>query len=379
MNARPAPRAFLAEDGRAVAPAILVERLSKTFPGTAGSVLEDVSLQVRPGEIFGIIGRSGAGKSTLVRCLNMLERPSAGRVVVAGRDMTRLSGASLRAARRDIGMIFQHFNLLTSRTAAGNVAFALEVAGRSCEEIRRRVPELLDLVGLGAKADAYPVELSGGQKQRVGIARALATDPSVLLCDEATSALDPETTEQILALLKDINRRLGLTIVLITHEMQVLRDIASHVAVLDHGHVVEQGETYDVLAFPKSAVARSFLAGLVAHELPGPIAARLVAEPGEGTDPVVKLVLTDAVADRPILAELTSRFGLEPHLLHGRVDYVGERPLGILTVALGGGGDRLAAALAHLAAVGIHREVIGHVHRSHVARSAVARLDGAAA
>ena len=274
MNALPQSAGFVPPETAAKVPAIRLERLGKTFDPAVGPILDDISLTVGQGDIYGIIGRSGAGKSTLVRCINRLERPTAGRVLVAERDITALAGAELRSARRDIGMIFQHFNLLSSRTVAGNVALPLEVAGLSRAEIARRIPPLLELVGLADKAASYPSELSGGQKQRVGIARALATNPSVLLCDEATSALDPETTEQILSLLKDINRRLGLTIVLITHEMQVVRDIASHVAVLERGRLIEEGVTFDVLAFPKSAVARSFLSGLVAHELPPPVERR---------------------------------------------------------------------------------------------------------
>ncbi|NEV80495.1 ATP-binding cassette domain-containing protein, partial [Rhodopseudomonas sp. BR0C11] len=268
---------------------------------------------------------------------------------------------------RDIGMIFQHFNVLSSHTVAGNVALPFKVAGLPRAEIARRIPPLLDLVGLAHKADAYPSELSGGQKQRVGIARALALDPSVLLCDEATSALDPETTDQILALLRDINRKLGLTIVLITHEMHVVRDIATRVAVLDHGRVVEEGATFDVLAFPKSAVARSFLSGLVAHELPAPVAAQLLPEAVPGSDPVLRIVFTGTAAHDPIVADLVSVFGVQPNILHGRIDYVGDRPLGVLTLVAGGAGDKLPAVLSHLSSLGLVVEVIGHAVRSAVA------------
>jgi len=341
-------------------PVIRIEGLTKTFAAANGPVLDDVSLTIARGDIYGVIGRSGAGKSTLVRCINLLERPTRGRITVSGRDMTRLSGPDLRRARRDIGMIFQHFNLLSSRTVAGNVALPLEVAGVSRAEIAERVPPLLELVGLADKAGAYPSELSGGQKQRVGIARALASRPSVLLCDEATSALDPETTEQILALLRDINRRLGLTIVLITHEMEVVRDIASHVAVLERGRLVEEGATFDVLAFPKSAVARSFLSGLVAHELPAPVAARLASEPRPGSRPVFRIVFTGEAAHEPIIADLVTRFALRPNILHGRIDYVGERPLGVLTFEAAANEAQSTAVLAHLVALGLHAEIIGH-------------------
>ncbi|RIA03569.1 methionine ABC transporter ATP-binding protein [Rhodopseudomonas palustris] len=347
---------------------IRIEHLSKTFSDAAGPVLDDVSLTIRRGEIHGIIGRSGAGKSTLVRCINLLERPSAGRVIVSGREITSLRGRALRNARRDIGMIFQHFNVLSSHTVAGNVALPFKVAGLPRAEIARRIPPLLELVGLAHKADAYPSELSGGQKQRVGIARALALDPSVLLCDEATSALDPETTDQILALLRDINRKLGLTIVLITHEMHVVRDIATRVAVLDHGRVVEEGATFDVLAFPKSAVARSFLSGLVAHELPPPVAAQLLPTAVPGSDPVLRIVFTGTAAHDPIVADLVSVFGIQPNILHGRIDYVGDRPLGVLTLVAGGAGEKLPAVLSHLSSLGLVVEVIGHAVRSAVAR-----------
>ncbi|MDQ0322006.1 D-methionine transport system ATP-binding protein [Pararhizobium capsulatum DSM 1112] len=346
---------------------VRVEDLTMVYDQKAGPVLDKVSLSVEEGDIHGIIGRSGAGKSTLVRCLNRLVVPTSGRIEVSGHDITRLSGADLRGARRDIGMIFQHFSLMSSRTAADNVALPLEIAGISKEEIRKRIPVLLDLVGLSNKADAYPVELSGGQKQRVGIARALALDPKVLLSDEATSALDPETTEQILSLLKDINRRLGLTIVLITHEMEVVRAIASHVTVLEHGQVVESGPTFDVFAFPKSPVARSFLSSIVAHELPPQVAGRLSPEPSSDTAPVLRIVFTGEAAEEPVVADLAVKFGIRASILHGRIDYIDERPLGILTLLLPEAADRVPAILAHLSSLGLHGEVIGHAVRSSAA------------
>jgi len=350
-------------------PAIRIEGLTKTFPGAASPVLDDVSLEIAPGEVYGVIGRSGAGKSTLARCINRLERPSTGRVFVSGRELTRLEGRELRAERRRIGMIFQHFNLLSSRNVAGNVALALEGGRAPKAEIAPRISQLLDLVGLADKARAYPSELSGGEKQRVGIARAIACHPSVLLCDEATSALDPETTQQILALLKDINRRLGLTIVLVSHKMDVVRDIASRIAVLDRGRIVEEGATFDVLAFPKSALARSFLSGLVAHELPPEVLSTLVDSPHPDTDPVVRIVFTGEAANAPVVADLVTSFGIHPNILHGRIDRVAGRPLGVLTlVASDSGEGRLAAALAHLSRLGLHAEVIGHVLRPALAR-----------
>jgi len=241
---------------------ISISGLNKFYQTSRGSVpaLRDINLRVEKGDIFGIIGLSGAGKSTLIRCLNRLEEPDSGKIVIDGNDITRLSVAQLREARKKIGMIFQHFNLLDSRTVRGNVAFPLELAGYARRDIDERVAEILELVGLSDKAGAYPAQLSGGQKQRVGIARALANHPEVLLSDEATSALDPQTTSSILELLADINRKLGLTIVLITHEMNVIRQVCTKVAVLDKGEIVETGPVEQMLSRPSSTTMRLFLA-----------------------------------------------------------------------------------------------------------------------
>ena len=235
--------------------------VEKTYYSKAGDIhaLHKTSLSIKAGEIFGIIGLSGAGKSTLVRCINMLEKPTAGQVFVAGQELTAMSEAQLRKARQSIGMIFQHFNLMPSRTVAGNVAYPLKGSGLSKEDIQKKVATLLELVGIGDKADAYPSQLSGGQKQRVAIARALANDPQVLLCDEATSALDPQTTKAILHLLKHLNETLGITIVLITHEMAVVKEICDRVAVMEYGRVVEQGEVFTVFAEPKQDITKSFI------------------------------------------------------------------------------------------------------------------------
>lgn len=222
------------------------------------TAVRDVSLTIHMGEMFGIIGYSGAGKSTLIRCINMLETPSSGQVFIENRDLTKLAPAELRAARQQVGMIFQQFNLLSCRTVAGNVAFPLEIAGHRPEEIKQRVQELLHLVGLSDKAQAYPSQLSGGQKQRVGIARALANHPKVLLCDEATSSLDPQTTQSVLLLLKEINRVLGLTVVLVTHEMPVVKAVCDRVAVMEQGRLVELGTVEKVFARPESLTARQF-------------------------------------------------------------------------------------------------------------------------
>jgi len=238
--------------------------VEKRYAGTGGAALAGVSLEVVRGEVFGVIGQSGAGKSTLIRLINALERPTAGRVEVDGIDVAGLAPAALRVLRRRIGMIFQNFGLLSSRTVAANVAFPLKLADMPRAERDAKVAALLDRVGLTEHADKYPAQLSGGQKQRVGIARALATDPDILLCDEATSALDPETTRQVLALLRDLNRDLGLTIVLITHEMDVVRASCDRVAVLEQGRVVETGLVTDIFAAPSHPATRRMLAALAA-------------------------------------------------------------------------------------------------------------------
>jgi D-methionine transport system ATP-binding protein len=293
--------------------------VSKRFGATPA--IEGVSFEVKRGEIVGIIGRSGAGKSTLIRCLNGLEKPDSGRIEVLGEDIAPLDEGDLRSVRLRVGMIFQHFNLLSSKTVADNVALPLKIAGRSQTERRDRVRALLWLVGLEDKATAYPGQLSGGQKQRVGIARALAADPALLLSDEATSALDPETTASILALLRDINRKLGLTIVLITHEMSVVRAIAGRVIVLDHGRIVEEGEAADVFANPQAPLTRRLLAS-AHHDAPDSKDrewfASLAEDWAPGFDTVFRIILEGELAERPVLAELTSETGALPVILRAK-------------------------------------------------------------
>ena len=240
---------------------IQIQHLTKRFAAAGATVvaLNDINLEIQDGDIYGIIGMSGAGKSTLVRCINMLERPDEGKVIVNGREMMRLSPAELRDARREITMIFQQFNLLMQRSCLKNICFPMELAGVKKEEAEKRAKELLEMVGLPDKANAYPAQLSGGQKQRIAIARALATDPKVLLCDEATSALDPNTTHSILTLIKDINRKLGITVVVITHQMSVVEEICDHVAILDGGVVVEQGPAKEIFTAPREERTRAFL------------------------------------------------------------------------------------------------------------------------
>lgn len=246
---------------------IRVDHVSKTFHAKNGQVeaVKDISFDIEKGDIFGIIGLSGAGKSTLVRCLNLLEKPSSGKVYVNGKSLTDLSGKELRKARQNIGMIFQHFNLLMQRNVLDNICFPLEIAGVKRSEAKKKALELLEIVGLSDKAKAYPAQLSGGQKQRVAIARVLANDPEILLCDEATSALDPQTTKSILNLLKEINQKRGITIVVITHEMSVVQEICSHVAVLDHGSLKESGTVEELFRFPKTEAARKLVLTGFAH------------------------------------------------------------------------------------------------------------------
>ncbi|MFI5934695.1 methionine ABC transporter ATP-binding protein [Actinoplanes sp. NPDC051494] len=299
---------------------IQIEGLRKAYRARGREVVavDGVDLTVRAGEIFGVLGQSGAGKSTLLRCVNLLERPDAGTVTVGGTELTALPGKRLRTARRRIGMVHQHFALLSSRTVAGNVAFPLEVTGVSRAGRARRVAELLELVGLGDRASAYPAQLSGGQKQRVGIARALAGDPQVLLSDEATSALDPETTGSILDLLRDLNRRLGLTILLITHEMDVVRRICHSAALMRDGRFTESGPIADLLREPGSELARGLF-------------------PLAGTHPegaLLDLTLSGAVADEPVVSELARTFGTDVRIIAGSVQDLAATRAGRLRIAL---------------------------------------------
>jgi D-methionine transport system ATP-binding protein len=295
--------------------------------------LDGVSLEIAEGEIVGILGESGAGKSTLIRCINQLERPTSGEVIVNGKNLTRLDGAELRAARREIGMIFQHFNLLSSRTVAQNVALALEVAGYERSKRRGRVMELLELVGLEDKADVYPSRLSGGQKQRVGIARALAPSPSLLLSDEATSSLDPATTQSILNLLRDLNRELNLTILLITHEVEVVKQICQRVAMIERGKLVETGPVAQLASTPGSRLNRTLFPETIA------------VTPAFGFQRVV-LTFGGAASEETLLASLIRDYELDLNLAGGVLEEIGGERVGQLHLDLRG--PKLDAALAHL-------------------------------
>lgn len=312
--------------------------LGKIYEGQQGPVnaLHGIDLAIQRGEVFGIIGRSGAGKSSLIRTINRLEQPSTGRVLIDHVDIGEFDEDRLVALRRRIGMIFQHFNLMSAKTVWQNVELPLKVAGVSREKREKKVRELLELVGLQGKHKAYPAQLSGGQKQRVGIARALVHDPAILLCDEATSALDPETTQSILGLLREINQRLGLTIILITHEMAVIRDICDRVVVLEHGRIVEQGPVWEVFGNPQHEVSKTLLAPLQ-HGLPDELQSRLQAQPQSAQAAVVlRLQFTGSAADEPDLAALFSALGGRVRLLQGGVERIQGHALGQLLLAVTG-------------------------------------------
>jgi len=310
----------------------------KTPEGREFKALDDVSIEIRPGEIFGIIGRSGAGKSTLVRCINLLNRPSEGTVTVDGKNLTELSEDELRESRRSIGMIFQHFNLLSSRTVYDNVALPLELVGTPKNVIREKVEPLLKLVGLTEHAHKYPSQLSGGQKQRVGIARALTNDPKVLLSDEATSALDPETTVATLALLKRINKELGLTIIMITHEMQVVKQICERVVVMNYGKIVEQGKVVDIFMSPQHETTKALIGNVMARDMPASILDRFrkARENHPNSDAVylLRLAFSGNEVTRPVISECSRRFNLDFNILRGTVDDVQGQTLGSLTVLI---------------------------------------------
>ncbi|UWM85159.1 methionine ABC transporter ATP-binding protein [Rhizobium sp. SRDI969] len=329
MNSFVSTTAIAAEPQAATEEVVRLTDVKRRFGTTAA--LDGISLTVKRGEILGIIGRSGAGKSTLIRCLNGLERADSGEILIEGRDITGLSEQDLQPLRRRIGMIFQHFNLLSAKTVEENVALPLKIEGLAKSERLKRAHELLELVGLADKAKAYPASLSGGQKQRVGIARALAARPALLLSDEATSALDPETTRSILALLRDINRKLGLTILLITHEMEVVRGIADRVAVIDAGRIVEEGQVWSIFANPQADITRSLLGG-IRPQLPEHIAGRLSA--AAGSEAILSVDLAGPQARGALFAELSAALPHSFRLVHGGIDHIQNRPVARFFIAV---------------------------------------------
>lgn len=346
---------------------IQLDNVSKTFTIkkegklTHFTAVQPTNLTIAQGDIFGIIGASGAGKSTLIRCVNLLERPTTGRVIVDGVELTHLSSNELIHARRNIGMIFQHFNLLTSRSVFDNIALPLELSGTPKAAITQRVNELLTLVGLQDRQHAYPSSLSGGQKQRVAIARALACNPKVLLCDEATSALDPATTGAILSLLKKINLELGITILLITHEMDVVKRICDKVAVIDKGVLVEQGSVSEIFANPTTELAKEFIRSTFHIGLPDSFLSTLDSQPSATTYPVIKFEFTGKSVDTPLFSQATKLFGVEFNILTSQMDYAGGVKFGFTIAQLIGSSDNSQQATEFFIAHHVNLEVLGYV------------------
>ncbi|WP_174727445.1 methionine ABC transporter ATP-binding protein [Mesobacillus harenae] len=334
---------------------IKLENITKEFQTKSETILgvDNVSLTVEKGEIFGIVGYSGAGKSTLLRCINLLERPTSGSVKVDGMDLLKLSSKDLRKARQSIGMIFQGFHLVASKTVFENVAFALKAAGVEKTVITKRVEELLELVGLKDRINQYPAQLSGGQKQRVSIARALANNPKVLLCDEATSALDPNTTKSILSLLKRINKELGLTIVIITHEMEVVKEICHRCAVMQDGRVVEEGTTYTIFSNPREPLTRTFIQTVLNFDLPPKLLASVQGK-------LLKLQFRGDTATEAVVSDMLQSVTVSGNILHGKVEYIQDIPLGIFIMELKGENQEIAKAIDYLRERVSKVEVIEH-------------------
>lgn len=321
--------------------------------------LSNVSLTVEKGEIFGVIGTSGAGKSTLIRCVNLLEKPNEGKVIVDNVELTKLSEAQLTLERRKIAMIFQHFNLLSSRTVFDNVAFPLELEGKSKSEINEKVDSLLKLVGLKEKAKDYPANLSGGQKQRVAIARALANDPKVLLCDEATSALDPATTKSILQLLKSINQKLNLTILLITHEMEVIKSICDKVAVIDNGELAEQGKVEQIFIHPEKEITKGFIQASLNVELPSIYQNSISNIDSENNNPLVKILISGNETQSSVIINLYEKFNVKAKIISAQLEYVGYLNFGVLILELQG--KNINEALAYLENEYTNTKILGYV------------------
>lgn len=340
---------------------IELQHLTKRFATQGGTVvaLNDINLTIQDGDVYGIIGMSGAGKSTLVRCINLLERPDSGKVLIGGRDITSLHGAELRRQRKKIGMIFQHFNLFASRTVLQNVIFPIRYSGLSRQQLKEKAMNLLELVGIADKAGAYPSELSGGQKQRAAIARALASDPEILLCDEATSALDPQTTESILKLLRSLNAKLGLTIVLITHQMNVVKSICTRTAVMENGKIVELGDVFEIFANPQQPVTRSFvdttscLSGindLIEEESPV-----VQLNPGQR---ILRFRYLEKSACEALVSSISRRFSIDLNIVFGSIEIIGDHPIGGLVVIADGNEADIDAAVEYLRSINVGVEVI---------------------
>lgn len=342
-------------------PIIQIKNVTKTFIGKDNQVeaLKGISLDINKGDIYGIIGMSGAGKSTLVRCLNYLEKPTTGTVVVEDQDLSTLTEAELRKVRTGIAMIFQHFNLLMQRSVLDNVCFPMEIVGVKKQAARKRAMELLEIVGLKEKADAYPSQLSGGQKQRVAIARALANTPKILLCDEATSALDPTTTKEILKLLQDINKQYGITIVIITHEMAVVKEICDRVAVMEHGNVVEEGDVFSIFAAPKAGITRDFIrttSNLQKIEKLIEDKSPLVAlKPGEK---ILRLNYIKKNTSEALISETSRKFNINLNIIFADLEIVQDAPIGGTVAIASGKKEDIEAAVEYLKEKNVGVEVL---------------------
>ncbi|MEA4962617.1 methionine ABC transporter ATP-binding protein [Lutispora sp.] len=325
-----------------------IKGLYKTYTGKEGNTeaLKNINLRIEKGDIFGIIGLSGAGKSTLIRCINRLEEPTKGSIFIENKDIVKLNDGELRDMRRNIGMIFQHFNLLSRKNCRENIAFPLKIMKYDKREMEKRVDELLDIVDLKDKKLSYPSQLSGGQKQRVAIARALATNPKILLCDEATSALDPNTTSSILKLLKSINETLGITIVMITHQMEVIKEVCNKVAVISDGSIVEQGNTYDVFSKPSHPITKSFIKDVSLN-----IDRNIIDDP-ENTE-VVRITFLDHKAKEPLIYKIIKNFDIEANILAGQMNSIQGRTYGNLVVGLRGTDEKIEAAIGYLKDEGV--------------------------
>lgn len=338
---------------------IEISNLKKVYPSHKGPMvaLQDINLKIPKGKIFGIIGPSGAGKSTLIRTINMLERPTEGNIFIEGEDITQYNEKQLRVLRKQMGMIFQHFNLLTSRTVAENIAFPMEIAGVSKDNIKAKIKELLPLVGLEDKANTYVANLSGGQKQRVGIARALANNPKILLCDEATSALDPQTTEAILRLLNDINKRFGLTVILITHEMHVIKEICDAVAFIDNSRIIETNSVTEVFTNPQSTIVKDFVHSV----LNGDKQKRLIEEgiiKVSQRGMLVRVSFVGQSAGEPLVSEVVRRFNVDANILFGNIDTIKETPFGTLIIELTGEKKDIEKSIGYIESKNIGIEVL---------------------
>jgi D-methionine transport system ATP-binding protein len=335
---------------------IEIRSLTKEYISKKQTVIgvDNVSLTVEKGEVYGIVGYSGAGKSTLLRCINLIEKPTKGSILIDGVELTSLTEKELRKARQKIGMIFQHFSLVSSKTVYENVAFALKAAGQPKEFIQTRVLELLKLVGLQDKKDVYPAQLSGGQKQRVGIARALANNPTVLLCDEATSALDPTTTKSILQLLKKINSELGITIILITHEMEVVKDLCHRVAVMQDGKLIEEAPVYEIFSNPSQDLTKQFISSILDFHLP-----EQLLKDSKGT--IIKIRFEGQKAGDAILSDTLQKFKVKGNILHGKIEYIQNDPFGILILEFTGDATEVTSAMKFIEERTGSLEVISNV------------------